>query len=320
MHTQKGVKLVTTNPTTANSPVTVASTYSADNQIAQAVQTSPQAPTQTITYAEDGNGSLIQTANPAAGTTAYAYDFERRLTKVGLPNGTTVQFAYDPDGLRVQKTGTSGVVIYAHCPCRPETGPPRYGAMANPIASPIVTIDAASLAALTARVAEPATRAASGQPVTTQIHLTADGGRFASASHLSADGNAGTVHLRGNIGPIPFDLDLTVTLDLAAQLHVAQSIPFDHQWTYQLEGGHATTAGLFATALAPAPAPAPPAPTLSPSYWCMVGCGGTTILGLLVKCLPGLAAGSGGYIACVTAQAGAAAAGIANCIAEDCLR
>lgn len=103
-------KLVTTNPTSGNSPVTATSTYSADNQIAQAVQTSPQAPTQTTTYSEDGNGSLTQAANSAAGMTAYVYDFERRLTKVGLPNGTSVQFAYDPDGLRAQKTGTTGAV------------------------------------------------------------------------------------------------------------------------------------------------------------------------------------------------------------------
>ncbi len=103
-------KLVTTNPTTADSPVTIASTYSADNQVAQAVRTSPIDPTQTTTYAEDGNGSLTQAANSATGTTTYAYDFERRLTTVGLPNGTAAQFAYDPDGLRARKTGTSGAV------------------------------------------------------------------------------------------------------------------------------------------------------------------------------------------------------------------
>lgn len=208
----------------------------------------------------------------------------------------------------------------AHCPCRPDAGPPGRGA--RPTAARVVTIDAASLAALTARVAEPATRTAAGQPVTTQVHMTADGGRFASASHLSADGNAGTVHLLGNIGLVPFDLDLTVTLDLAARsvsakLHVAQPIPFDHQWTYQLEGGHATAAGLHGTALAPAPAP--PAPTPSPSWWCMARCGGTTVLGLLIGCLPSLATGSTGFVACVTAQAGFAAAGIASCIADDCL-
>jgi len=103
-------KLVTTDPTTADSPVTLAATYSADNQIAQAVRTAPLDPTQTTTYAEDGNGSLTQATNSATGTTAYAYDFERRLTRVGLPNGTAVQFAYNPDGLRAQKTSTSGAV------------------------------------------------------------------------------------------------------------------------------------------------------------------------------------------------------------------
>lgn len=103
-------KLVTTDPTTADSPVNVTSTYSADNQVAQAVRTSPLDPTQTTIYAEDGNGSLTQAANSATGTTAYAYDFERRLTRVDLPNGTAAQFAYDPYGLRARKTGTSGAV------------------------------------------------------------------------------------------------------------------------------------------------------------------------------------------------------------------
>jgi len=102
-------KLVTTDPTTADSPVNVASTYSADNQVAQAVRTSPLDPTQTTAYTEDGNGGLTQ-ASGATGVTTYGYDFERRLTKVGLPNGTAAQFAYGPNGLRARKTGTSGTV------------------------------------------------------------------------------------------------------------------------------------------------------------------------------------------------------------------
>lgn len=102
-------KLVTTDPTTSDSPVTVASTYSADNQVGQSVRTSPLDPTQTTTYSEDGNGSLTQASGPS-GATTYGYDFERRLTRVGLPNSTAVQFAYDSDGLRAQKTGTSGAV------------------------------------------------------------------------------------------------------------------------------------------------------------------------------------------------------------------
>jgi RHS repeat-associated protein len=102
-------RLVTTDPTTSNSPVTVSSTYAADNQNSQAVQTAPLDPVQTTSFAEDGNGSLTQTSGPA-GATAYQYDFERRLTRVGLPNGTAAQFAYDPDGLRARKTDTSGAV------------------------------------------------------------------------------------------------------------------------------------------------------------------------------------------------------------------
>jgi len=208
----------------------------------------------------------------------------------------------------------------APCPCQFDAGP-RAGVAMSTIAR-VATIEAASLAALTTRVAEPAARAAAGQPVTTQLHLTADGGRFASASHLAADGNAGMVHLQGNIGSISFDLDLSVSLDLAARsvsakLHIAQPIPFDHQWTYQLEGGHATAAGLFATSLEPATTSALAAPI--PHWWCVANCGGTAILGVLLECLPTLAAGGGGYIACVTAKSGAAAAGVASCIVAGCL-
>ncbi len=208
----------------------------------------------------------------------------------------------------------------AHCPCRPDARPPGHGT--RPDLARVVTIDAASLAALTARVAGSAAQAAAGQPVTTQVHLTADGGRFVSASHLAADGNAGTVHLQGNIGPVPFDLDLTATLDLAARsvsakLHVAQPIPFDHQWTYQMEGGHATAAGLFVTSLEPATTSTLAAP--NPHWWCVANCGGTAILGLLLGCLPALAGGGAGYIACVTAKSGAAAAGVASCIVDGCL-
>ncbi len=101
-------KAVTTTPNNADSPVTVTSSYAADNQISQSSRTAPQDATQTTTYSEDGNGSLTQATNSASGTTSYAYDAERRLTKVGLAGGTAVQFAYDPDGRRTQKTAASG--------------------------------------------------------------------------------------------------------------------------------------------------------------------------------------------------------------------
>ncbi len=103
-------KLVTTNPNTSNSPVTTTSSYYADNQIEQSVQSGPQQATVTTNYGEDKNGNLTSANSSSTGLTTYSYDFENRLKLVDLPAGTTVQFGYNPYGLRVQKTGTTGVV------------------------------------------------------------------------------------------------------------------------------------------------------------------------------------------------------------------
>jgi len=102
-------RLVRTDPTTSDSPVTVVSTYAADNQIAQAVRTAPLDPTQTTTYGEDANGNLTQAAG-SSGTTTYGYDFENRLRNAALPSSMSVRFLYNADGLRVQKVGTGGGV------------------------------------------------------------------------------------------------------------------------------------------------------------------------------------------------------------------
>jgi YD repeat-containing protein len=104
------VRLVTMIPTTPDSPVTINSTYQADNQIASSVRTAPLDPTQTTTYSEDANGNLIAQAAPS-GNTAYSYDFENRLTRVDLPSGANVQFLYNGEGLRFQKTDAGGGVI-----------------------------------------------------------------------------------------------------------------------------------------------------------------------------------------------------------------
>jgi YD repeat-containing protein len=100
---------VTTDPTTPNSPVTIDSTYRADNQIATAVRTAPLDPPQTTTYAEDANGNLTQEAAPS-GTTSYSYNFHDKLRRVDLPGGPNVQFRHTPDGRRVEKTGPGGTV------------------------------------------------------------------------------------------------------------------------------------------------------------------------------------------------------------------
>jgi RHS repeat-associated protein len=48
-------------------------------------------------------------------TTAYAWDFENRMTSVTLPgSGGTVSFKYDPFGRRIYKSSSSGTSIYAY--------------------------------------------------------------------------------------------------------------------------------------------------------------------------------------------------------------
>ena len=102
------IRMVRTDPTTSNSPVTVNSTYSADNQVAQSVRTAPLDPTQTTNFNEDGNGNVTQATNTATGTTAYNYDFENRLTGDNIPSGLGIRFNYNAGGLRVQKNTTAG--------------------------------------------------------------------------------------------------------------------------------------------------------------------------------------------------------------------
>jgi len=66
------------------------------------------------TYTYDNNGNTL-TAVGAAGTTAYNWDFENRLTSVVLPgSGGTVSFKYDPFGRRVQKSSSSGTTNYLY--------------------------------------------------------------------------------------------------------------------------------------------------------------------------------------------------------------
>jgi RHS repeat-associated protein len=67
-----------------------------------------------VTYTYDNNGNTF-TKTDSTGTTAYAWDFENRLTSVTLPgSGGTVSFKYDPFGRRIEKTTASTTSIYAY--------------------------------------------------------------------------------------------------------------------------------------------------------------------------------------------------------------
>jgi len=59
-----------------------------------------------LTFSFDNNGNTVSMVNGGQ-TTAYTYDDENRLTHVMSPQGTLTNYAYDVDGLRVQKTNDS---------------------------------------------------------------------------------------------------------------------------------------------------------------------------------------------------------------------
>lgn len=75
-------------------------TYNSSNEITSAGAS-------TFTY--DNNGNTLS-KNDGAGTTAYTWDFENRMTSVHPPGQTTVTFKYDPFGRRIQKGGS--VYVY----------------------------------------------------------------------------------------------------------------------------------------------------------------------------------------------------------------
>jgi RHS repeat-associated protein len=58
-------------------------------------------------YRYDRNGNLIQKLT-AEGSTVFEWDFENRLRKVSLPNGSTVEFKYDPFGRRIENKAMDG--------------------------------------------------------------------------------------------------------------------------------------------------------------------------------------------------------------------
>jgi hypothetical protein len=165
--------------------------------------------------------------------------------------------------------------------------------------------------------------AAQPSPVVSRLHIAPNGVLVSSGFAAGGDGE---IVLRGNIGPFPYELHLkctvqettiTVTLELFKPF---QAGPFE--WKFGLGGILHDAAGniIGATSVVPAPSMKAFAPaTHGLNWWCVLQCGGVTILGILIKCLPSLIGGVPSYIACVTSEAGSGAAGIAACIASKCV-
>jgi len=64
-------------------------------------------------YELDRNGNLSSKIN-GNGTTIYQYDYENRLIKAILPNGTVAEYKYDPFGRRIEKNVNGTVTKYLY--------------------------------------------------------------------------------------------------------------------------------------------------------------------------------------------------------------
>lgn len=78
-------------------------TYDAANQLQKYLDN-----TGTTTFAFDANGNQQKQQVPTGGITTNTWDFENRLTKVALASGALNTFAYNGDGLRVQRQDSAG--------------------------------------------------------------------------------------------------------------------------------------------------------------------------------------------------------------------
>lgn len=159
-----------------------------------------------------------------------------------------------------------------------------------------------------------------------QLHVTSDGGLLVSTGYAS--GNEGYVVLTGSIGALPYEIHLSFKLEIrevTVTMELKKPIPLGpFTWKFQLfgaalgsNGGIQSATTVVAVDLNLGALNAGPHVDLL----CALKCGGLTILGILIKCLPALITGGPpAFIACVTALAGAGAAGIAACIAKDCVK
>ena len=157
----------------------------------------------------------------------------------------------------------------------------------------------------------------------TEFHVVPGVGSFATLS-AERDFSFATI-LTGAIGGIPVQLELSGELDIEAhkiRVGLRMLKPFQSQkytWTFNLGGLRRLENGAyFATSVTLDEANTSELSALGLDWWCVARCGGTAILGILIRCLPSLAGGPAAYVACVTAQAGSGAAGIAACIASRC--
>ena len=170
--------------------------------------------------------------------------------------------------------------------------------------------------------ASPAELMDAGQGIQTHVHIAPNGDTLVSSS--LAEGNQGDIVLRGNIGPFPYEIHIKISLEDTTVVVTLQMIkPFEvgpYTWRFSLGGITRGGDGAIIGATTVIPIETASAIPFGLNWWCVLKCGGTSILPTLVLCLPSLTGGPAAYIACVVAKVGAGdAAQIAKCVAEKCV-
>jgi len=168
-----------------------------------------------------------------------------------------------------------------------------------------------------------------------QVHvLSAGEGALKSTANVGGNGTSCSSSFGGTVLQLPVQGGLEVEVDLdeqvvRARLQVVQPAEVGLQeFRYRMVGlvdipdsqGFALSNLVLDPATDIAGTAAAGIGTMGIGFWCALRCGGLRILGTLVACIPAFfAGGPAGFIACVISRIGETGAGIAQCIARECL-
>jgi hypothetical protein len=188
---------------------------------------------------------------------------------------------------------------------------------------------AAGAAPLSAAAAHLA--ALEGQGVATLLHVAPTGDALVTTSSVSGD--SGDIVLKGSIGPIPYEVHLnvkvqdtvvTLTAEVTQPIHLGP-----YTWRFNLGGvvrgtnnqivaATSVTLGDSAPQAGPTAVGAPSA-AAGFNFWCALGCAGTSLLPIVLGCLPSLVGGTPAFVACLIAQLSQKAPDVVQCITSKCL-
>jgi hypothetical protein len=186
-----------------------------------------------------------------------------------------------------------------------------------PITEEITRVTSTDITALQSTVTGLRNFAAGQRVVTEQLHLTSRGDKLLTVQSIDESG-VGHVALRGDLDTVPQDFALDIQYDestriAAVTIRYLEPVTFQHTWEFALTGStFALSPRTSVRSLAGLPALA------GLNWWCVLRCGGISILGILVRCAPAILQGPAQFIECVVQAAGEAAAGIAVCVATEC--